>query len=553
MSFSEYDAGGKKTNYTVAYTYNAEGNMTSLTSPKGRKKQYTYDVGGRMTERLTPSGGRIFYDYDTLNALADKSYSSANELGNDRPVKMVYNVMGQRISMEDITGESTYTYDFLGCLKTAINGSGKAVEYFYDEADNLSEILYPDGYTVLYEYDKNDNITKLTDRDGWATTYEYDPLNRLIHVIRADFYGYNVESYNPNTGLEFLRARYYNANPGRFFQEDTYLGDITDPLTLNRYAYVKNSPLNYVDPSGHRTYWDYIDRIELHAPTGEEIEKMQQEGTYERYIQEYNNLLEQQKGYDRFRADIDDGSGSVSSERLISLLREAKNLSEEYVGECDTGFYDLLVSVNWEKVGRITSGTIQVVGAGILIVAGISALVVAGGALGTAAAALLAGEVVSLAGVATAMSTFLMSLGSVIMQGADFLEGAENILNALQDNPERAEHLIRDKIELFRNHPAYYYIFEAILTFGSQLGKKLLTSGKVSVVKGESETPVFDTSKLIRSQQKAIESADNIISDHLKESDLSAALGDLQGNPIEKPNVGIGIMPKRLKMHILVW
>ena len=27
---------------------------------------------------------------------------------------------------------------------------------------------------------------------------------------------------------------------------------------------------------------------------------------YERYIQEYNNLLEQQKGYDRFRADIDD-------------------------------------------------------------------------------------------------------------------------------------------------------------------------------------------------------------------------------------------------------
>lgn len=29
--------------------------------------------------------------------------------------------------------------------------------------------------------------------------------------------------------------------------------DTTDPLTLNRYAYVKNSPLNYIDPSGHRT------------------------------------------------------------------------------------------------------------------------------------------------------------------------------------------------------------------------------------------------------------------------------------------------------------
>ena len=41
-----------------------------------------------------------------------------------------------------------------------------------------------------------------------------------------------------------------------------------------------------------------------------------------------------------------------------------------------------------------------------------------------------------------------------------------------------------------------------------------------------------------RSQQTAIKSADNIINDHLKSSDLSAALGDLQGNPIAKPNGG---------------
>lgn len=43
---------------------------------------------------------------------------------------------------------------------------------------------------------------------------------------------------------------------------------------------------------------------------------------------------------------------------------------------------------------------------------------------------------------------------------------------------------------------------------------------------------------LSRSQQKAIVSADNIINDHLKSSGLSAALGNLQGNPIAKPNGG---------------
>ncbi|MEE1495863.1 MAG: RHS repeat-associated core domain-containing protein [Clostridium sp.] len=83
--------------------------------------------------------------------------------------------------------------------------------------------------------------------------YQYDPYGRmeLGGEGHTDFYGYRAESYNPNTGLEYLRARYYNADKGRFFQEDTYLGDITEPLTLNRYAYVKNSPLNYADPSGH--------------------------------------------------------------------------------------------------------------------------------------------------------------------------------------------------------------------------------------------------------------------------------------------------------------
>ena len=58
-----------------------------------------------------------------------------------------------------------------------------------------------------------------------------------------------------------------------------------------------------------------------------------------------------------------------------------------------------------------------------------------------------------------------------------------------------------------------------------------------SRVKEESE-PNFDINKLTRSQKKAIESAENTINDHLKESDLSAALNDLQGNPIEKPGGG---------------
>jgi len=37
----------------------------------------------------------------------------------------------------------------------------------------------------------------------------------------------------------------------RFIGEDTYEGELNDPLSLNLYAYVSNNPLKYVDPSGH--------------------------------------------------------------------------------------------------------------------------------------------------------------------------------------------------------------------------------------------------------------------------------------------------------------
>ena len=187
----------------TTYTYDLEGNLTTLTSPMGREERYVYDAGGRRIQRLTPSGNVIIYDYDTLNALADKLYQDGNEEESDHPVRMGYNAMGQRVSMEDITGASSYTYDGLGRLKTATNGSGKTVTYEYDEADNLEAILYPDGKKVSYTYDKNDNIILLTDRDGRSTSYEYDPLNRLTAVRRPDG---TVSTYTYNARNEVLEA-----------------------------------------------------------------------------------------------------------------------------------------------------------------------------------------------------------------------------------------------------------------------------------------------------------------------------------------------------------
>ena len=97
-----------------------------------------------------------------------------------------YNSAGERVSMKDQTGKSSYEYDALGRITKVTNGSKKDVSYVYDDADNLQAIVYPDGTKISYEYDLNDNLVKLTDRNGKVTTYKHDALNRVTEVIRSN-------------------------------------------------------------------------------------------------------------------------------------------------------------------------------------------------------------------------------------------------------------------------------------------------------------------------------------------------------------------------------
>ncbi|GIO36300.1 hypothetical protein J41TS12_11610 [Paenibacillus antibioticophila] len=66
---------------------------------------------------------------------------------------------------------------------------------------------------------------------------------------------YSGEYWDSTTNLQYLRARWYDPNTGRFVSKDPYQGSLDNPLSLNRYSYVSNSPLKYVDPSGYRQEW----------------------------------------------------------------------------------------------------------------------------------------------------------------------------------------------------------------------------------------------------------------------------------------------------------
>jgi RHS repeat-associated protein len=58
-------------------------------------------------------------------------------------------------------------------------------------------------------------------------------------------------------GIYHYNARFYSPKLGRFLSADTIVPNPYNPQHLNRFSYVTNNPLKYIDPSGHRPCEDY--------------------------------------------------------------------------------------------------------------------------------------------------------------------------------------------------------------------------------------------------------------------------------------------------------
>ena len=87
-----------------------------------------------------------------------------------------------------------------------------------------------------------------------------DPsTDRITGPLRA---GFTFTSQRAGSyGTFFMSAREYLPSLGRFLSADSIVPGAGNPQALNRYAYVFNSPLRYVDPSGH----DPLDQAWLDA------------------------------------------------------------------------------------------------------------------------------------------------------------------------------------------------------------------------------------------------------------------------------------------------
>lgn len=161
-----------------------------------------------------------------------------------------YDPFGRRIEKISPTATSIFAYDGVNLVQT-VNATGSTVAR-YTQGQDLDEPLAVQRGTTTdyYEADGLGTVTSLTASNSSVDqTYAYDSLGNITNSSGSltNFFRYTGREYDTETGLYFLRARYLDPITGRFLGED--------PIRWwggqnNYYAYVRNSPTNYVDPHG---------------------------------------------------------------------------------------------------------------------------------------------------------------------------------------------------------------------------------------------------------------------------------------------------------------
>ena len=64
-------------------------------------------------------------------------------------------------------------------------------------------------------------------------------------------YRFTGQRLTASLGLYQMGARWFDPYVNRFVQPDSIIPDLANPQSLNRYSYVYNRPLVYIDSSGH--------------------------------------------------------------------------------------------------------------------------------------------------------------------------------------------------------------------------------------------------------------------------------------------------------------
>ena len=235
---------------TTKYTYDANGNKSSITNGNNVETSYTYDSSDNATS-ITTGGASNKYDYDYQGNVESISH-------NNFSFKFNYNEYNKLLST--YVGDSqivSNTYSpYNGNLLKVSYANGSVISYTYDEYNNVTNIKCNDNTIAKYTYNKNGQISVCDDSESGETTYYYYDCNgnlesqfilgkdsTLANSVTTDENGNTVEKTeignNTRTitsGTDSDGKSFVDYNGLKTTEEKDEFGRVTSVLTKSKHS-----------------------------------------------------------------------------------------------------------------------------------------------------------------------------------------------------------------------------------------------------------------------------------------------------------------------------
>jgi len=184
---------------------------------------FTFDGDGKRVKSVMGSETILFVGghYEIANPGSGQTVSKFYFAGASRIAMRKYTIP-QSMAVEYLLG------DHLGSTSITTDSSGNKV----------SEMRYKAWGEVRYSWTSGASTTPAYQLSSYTFTGQYSYMDDP-----------STSGVTEGFGLLFYNARMYDPAIGRFTSADTIIPPGVQGY--DRYAYVNNSPVNYIDPSGH--------------------------------------------------------------------------------------------------------------------------------------------------------------------------------------------------------------------------------------------------------------------------------------------------------------
>ncbi len=242
-----------------SWTYNTDNELTGYGATT-----MTYDANGNMTFDSS-DGSTLTYDFE--NRLA--SYTTASTTAY-----YLYDPQGRRLQKTVNSVVTRYLWDG-STMIAELDGTNQVQRMYTYNPQSMEPVSTAIGCTAYFYITDHlmtpQMLTSMSDTTVWYAQYSAFGTATLITDTVTNNIRFPGQYADAESGLYYNYHRYYLPQAGRYAEIDhVLLSFLTfNPQRLQKYIYVLNNPMHWIDPFGRQNQQPELRACHSHCPPGE--------------------------------------------------------------------------------------------------------------------------------------------------------------------------------------------------------------------------------------------------------------------------------------------